>query len=176
MEWNSPSVKHTVLWHTQDNEAWGKFCVDRWLYLSIFMYLKLITLVNSPIICHSWSYDLLCLLTCLILDMLLSLLWSARSSKFCGCDARRQVSFSDLMKIYSLGHSEMIVWTSPTNITCNLGSWISWMDKWAKSSAKLKICILSKIPPIVWPHCQHIHKIGENFTHGFVMGPLQCST
>ena len=26
---------------------------------------------------------------------------------------------------------------------------------------------------IVWPHCQNTHKISENFTYGFVMGPLQ---
>ena len=39
--------------------------------------------------------------------------------------------------------------------------------------ATIKICTLSKAPPPIWPCHQHTHKTSENFTYGFVLGPLQ---
>ena len=41
------------------------------------------------------------------------------------------------------------------------------------SSAKIKICTLSKAPPPVWPHHQHTHKLSKKLTYRFVLGSLQ---
>ena len=41
------------------------------------------------------------------------------------------------------------------------------------SSAKIKIYTLSKAPSSTPPHHPHQHKTSENFTYGFVLGPLQ---
>ena len=41
------------------------------------------------------------------------------------------------------------------------------------ASAKIKICTLSKAPPPVWQHHQHMHKTSKYFMYRFVLEPLQ---